>query len=158
MVLLVLMQHTLITKTSCDHIKISIGDTDLAPLQLPEFLMNRTATRPFRLWSKTRREYPFRYSLLISATLGNPPTVWWSQGGSNSRPPACKAGALPAELWPLNMVGLGGLEPPTSPLSGVRSNHLSYRPEVGTPNLRYARVRLSNLCWMLAPGIATLSL
>lgn len=25
---------------------------------------------------------------------------WWSQGGSNSRPPACKAGALPAELWP----------------------------------------------------------
>ena len=26
------------------------------------------------------------------------------------------------------LVGLGGLEPPTSPLSGVRSNHLSYRP------------------------------
>ena len=28
------------------------------------------------------------------------------------------------------MVGLGGLEPPTSPLSGVRSSHLSYRPNV----------------------------
>ncbi len=26
-------------------------------------------------------------------------------------------------------MGLGGLEPPTSPLSGVRSNHLSYRPK-----------------------------
>lgn len=26
------------------------------------------------------------------------------------------------------MVGLGGVEPPTSPLSGVRSNHLSYKP------------------------------
>ena len=26
------------------------------------------------------------------------------------------------------MVGLNGLEPTTSPLSGVRSNHLSYRP------------------------------
>ena len=26
------------------------------------------------------------------------------------------------------MVGLGGLEPPTSRLSGVRSNHLSYKP------------------------------
>ena len=26
------------------------------------------------------------------------------------------------------MVGLGGVEPPTSPLSGVRSNQLSYRP------------------------------
>ena len=28
--------------------------------------------------------------------------VWWSQTGSNRRPPACKAGALPAELWPLD--------------------------------------------------------
>ena len=27
------------------------------------------------------------------------------------------------------MVGRGGLEPPTSRLSGVRSNHLSYRPK-----------------------------
>ena len=26
------------------------------------------------------------------------------------------------------LVGLGGLEPPTSPLSGVRSNQLSYKP------------------------------
>ena len=25
---------------------------------------------------------------------------WWSQTGSNRRPPACKAGALPIELWP----------------------------------------------------------
>src|SRR5688572_27124918 len=29
---------------------------------------------------------------------------------------------------PFAPVGLGGLEPPTSPLSGVRSNRLSYRP------------------------------
>ena len=28
------------------------------------------------------------------------------------------------------MVGLGGLEPPTSPLSGARSSHLSYRPKI----------------------------
>src|ERR1700726_4426020 len=28
----------------------------------------------------------------------------------------------------IDMVGLGGVEPPTSPLSGVRSNQLSYRP------------------------------
>ena|SRR5579871_2799044 len=27
-----------------------------------------------------------------------------------------------------DVVGLGGVEPPTSPLSGVRSNQLSYRP------------------------------
>ena len=63
---------------------------------------------------------------------------WWSQTGSNRRPPACKAGALPTELWPRvrirwcssrrRMVGPGRLELPTSRLSGVRSNHLSYGP------------------------------
>jgi hypothetical protein len=29
----------------------------------------------------------------------------------------------------INLVGLGGLEPPTSRLSGVRSDQLSYRPK-----------------------------
>ena len=51
-------------------------------------------------------------------------------------PPACKAGALPTELYPhihffpagYYPVGLSGLEPPTSCLSGVRSNQLSYKP------------------------------
>ena len=31
------------------------------------------------------------------------------------------------------LVGRGGLEPPTSRLSGVRSNHLSYRPKLILP-------------------------
>ena len=55
---------------------------------------------------------------------------WWSRTESNRRHPACKAGALPTELRPhsRNLVGPGGLEPPTSRLSGVRSNHLSYGP------------------------------
>lgn len=64
------------------------------------------------------------------------PGDWWSQTGSNRRPQACKASALPTELWPrpsglwssLELVGLSGLEPLTSRLSGVCSNHLSYRP------------------------------
>ena len=58
---------------------------------------------------------------------------WWRLTGSNRRPPACKAGALPAELRPpdismMELVGLGGLEPPTSRLSSARSNQLSYKP------------------------------
>ena len=35
------------------------------------------------------------------------------------------------------VVGLGGLEPPTSPLSGVRSNQLSYRPELVSFDSRF---------------------
>ena len=57
--------------------------------------------------------------------------------GSNRRPPACKAGALPAELIPhlsnrcllcRILVGLDGLEPSTPALSRRCSNQLSYRP------------------------------
>ena len=61
----------------------------------------------------------------------------WRWRDSNSWPPACKAGALPTELHPHLVMailfnclpmGLSGLEPPTSRLSGVRSNRLSYKP------------------------------
>ena len=77
-------------------------------------------------------------------------TGWWSQTGSNRRPHACKARALPTELWPRrktgepsprpldsvpirlavrSMVGLGGLEPATSRLSSARSTQLIYKPD-----------------------------
>ena len=71
-----------------------------------------------------------------------PRREWWSLSGSNRRPPACKAGALPAELKPRSrspfqaleqMVGPGRFELPTSPLSGVRSNQLSYGPDLLDP-------------------------
>ena len=78
---------------------------------------------------------------------------WWRQTGSNRRPEACKATALPTELCPQLeipplgyackqypiMVGLGGLEPPTSRLSSARSNQLSYKPQTTLidPNFIY---------------------
>ena len=77
-----------------------------------------------------------------SLELSSRSTVWWSQTGSNRRPHACKARALPAELWPrtrrrmlslIKVVGLGRLELPTSRLSSARSNQLSYKPELMTP-------------------------
>lgn len=87
------------------------------------------------------------YSLRTS-TRHPSPRKWWSQTGSNRRPPECKSGALPAELWPpitlssdyrrsrrsapnlkmVRVVGLGRLELPTSRLSSARSNQLSYKP------------------------------
>ena len=36
----------------------------------------------------------------VDAMLQPDAEAWWSQTGSNRRPPACKAGALPTELWP----------------------------------------------------------
>ena len=41
------------------------------------------------------------------------------------------------------VVGLGGLEPPASPLSGVRSNHLSYRPSLACLLARWTAATLS---------------
>ena len=36
----------------------------------------------------------------VTSTVVRSPYPWWRWGGSNSWPPACKAGALPAELHP----------------------------------------------------------
>src|SRR5690606_5189185 len=33
------------------------------------------------------------------------------------------------------MLGVGGLEPPASPFSGVRSNHLSYGPSIASARM-----------------------
>jgi hypothetical protein len=87
----------------------------------------------------------------VAKSEGLAAAVWWSQTESNRRPHACKARALPTELWPLSrrsakrsnprthsigprsfdarMVGLGRLELPTSRLSSARSNQLSYKPQ-----------------------------
>ena len=48
---------------------------------------------------------PHAYQACALTTWAMRP-VWWRWGGSNSWPPACKAGALPAELHP-HMQGLG---------------------------------------------------
>src|SRR6185437_8849998 len=42
----------------------------------------------------------FRYPRARRAEAGVACEGWWSQTGSNRRPHACKARALPAELWP----------------------------------------------------------
>jgi hypothetical protein len=48
------------------------------------------------------------------------------------------------------LVGLSGLEPPTSRLSGVRSNHLSYKPL--SSSLLWSRAGLSSFSHLLPPG------
>ena len=50
----------------------------------------------------------------------------------------------PVRATPINVVGLSGLEPLTSRLSGVRSNHLSYRPE-GNNRVDSARQRVDSV-------------
>lgn len=91
---------------------------------------------------------------------GSPRNEWWSQTESNRRHPACKAGALPTELWPhfqelarravsdrhtpiRGLVGPGRLELPTLRLSGVRSNHLSYGPMAVRQAGNYPRLAIT---------------
>ena len=110
--------------------------------QIPSFTMSISKTPALCKAAKLVLE-------VSTAKCRNTTTVleWWSQTGSNRRPEACKATALPAELWPRDrmrgcaqtlpadptadaqtMVGLGRFELPTSRLSSARSNQLSYRP------------------------------
>ena len=48
-------------------------------------------------------------------------------------------------LDPLDPVGLSGLEPPTSRLSGVRSNRLSYKPMLRQPPALPCRLQHSTI-------------
>ena len=59
--------------------------------------------------------------------------------------PSTNAPYSKGALEPRNMVGLGGFEPPTSPLSGVRSNQLSYRPDYQSETLRPRIIRRTKL-------------
>src|SRR3981081_1751031 len=52
--------------------------------------------------------------------------AWWSQTGSNRRPHACKARALPAELWPRTRRRMLLLRSPSLALR--RSSLCSRRP------------------------------
>jgi hypothetical protein len=116
-----------------------------------------------RTEDRIQRTEPLNANLVPIHVSREPLGPWWSRPGSNRRPPACKAGALPAELrprsedrgrrsedrerkpdrrrlagWPgafcplssvfcpLDLVGQGRLELPTSRLSSARSNQLSY--------------------------------
>jgi hypothetical protein len=57
---------------------------------------NRRANHAARQTVYRRHEHPSCSSCRVPGPAPN----WWSQTGSNRRPPACKAGALPTELWP----------------------------------------------------------
>ena len=98
--------------------------------------LSKTLKNPVTLLPATG---PFILLTFANSPASNPLSkLWWRWTGSNRRHLACKASALPAELHPhsgpvfalADLVGLGRFELPTSRLSGVRSNQLSYRPAV----------------------------
>ena len=55
------------------------------------------------------------------------------------------------------VVGLGGLEPPTSPLSGARSSHLSYRPDAKTTILKFYQAATPHTTIQSNHSVETLS-
>lgn len=69
-------------------VPIGIGASTLQDVQL---------SNPFPLHNDKQQRQP---SLPTAAKLKTF-RIWWSQTGSNRRPEACKATALPTELWPL---------------------------------------------------------
>ena len=87
---------------------------------LPKGAGNRTCSL-FTI-SKYPRHAPLERTSAKSSTghakTKKPKSRWWSQTGSNRRPQACKASALPTELWPLgrrprswHWLGIGSVSP-----------------------------------------------
>ena len=93
---------------------------------------------------RTNRDLPVPNPFALARVWCSRPCLvgaWWRRTGSNRRPPACKAGALPTELRPhrtraagcwRQLVGPGRFELPTSRLSSARSHQLSYEPGAGS--------------------------
>ena len=94
-----------------------------------------------------------RYQRARRAEAGIASEGWWSQTGSNRRPHACKARALPAELWPRTRTRrLAGLpsrssaDSPPSPVGLWRDSLGSLRERrlVGLGRLELPTSRLSS--------------
>ena len=128
--------------TTPTHETAFLPNPSTLPRRQSEDLDFKTSSLPI---NDVKERYLRRHTALCSMR-------WWRQTGSNRRPPACKAGALPTELCPRlsfrsarshfvhrrepavtrglsrsrDLVGQGGFEPPTSRLSSARSNQLSY--------------------------------
>jgi hypothetical protein len=67
---------------------------------LHDVRQHASAECPRGTWADAKRSFADEFS-----------PGWWSQTGSNRRPPACKAGALPTELWPLFAAANSGRRP-----------------------------------------------
>ena len=73
---------------------------------------------PLTLWLKVR----------CSTNWASRTFLWWRMTGSNRRPSACKADALPAELILHLMVAWDGIEPPTQGFSVLCSTDWATKP------------------------------
>ena len=81
----------------------------------------------------------------LTMSKQHPPRRPRTAGGRQAGSPSGRRASTPCRRCPRGLVGLGRFERPTSRLSGVRSNQLSYRPkidgaEIGTT--RAARISL----------------
>ena len=86
----------------------------------------------------------------LQPDLGNPPIN--SPYGIRTRVTAVKRRCLNPLTNGPNFMGTSGLEPPTSRLSGVRSNHLSYAPKfkklgMNFRSKRVTRIELATTAW-----------
>src|SRR5262245_126676 len=163
------MQHCgTISSSRCQTTCIARSKTNATQIQMHgrmfetiSGLPSRRSRRPpaFALWA------PARQPSSRSASEG-----WWSQTESNRRPPACKAGALPTELWPprkqsafaahwLAEPKLAAASPP-SPLGLRRGSLLSLRERrlVGLgrfelPTSRLSSARSNQLSYKPGPGV-----
>lgn len=93
---------------SCDDLAVCIWNTNLNIRNNPnlsslhDFIQNRQpkGSKPHKLQTC----FFSHMTCAFASSICQEP--WWRRTGSNRRPPACKAGALPAELRPRKGMGI----------------------------------------------------
>jgi hypothetical protein len=81
------------TCSLCEVLRLAWG------IMLGPWSPNKSSLYDVKQNRRKAKSLPQTLFLRMNPTTRSP--VWWSRTGSNRRPPACKAGALPAELRPL---------------------------------------------------------
>ena len=92
------------------------------------FLLAKIIVFPIIFTLKITFDFSLLYSVLKVQSRDSNPRLFFEKFGVFFQPPhtaVCKGEKTPNYQ---KMVGSSGLEPPTSRLSGARSNHLSYEP------------------------------
>src|SRR6056297_1118862 len=100
---------------------------------LPPFGYLRPGLLAYRLFGYLRPDFPVGSMPVSPAGSQDPRTHKSGMRRPQGRKTRGRANSIPDETRHdrKGVVGRGGLEPPTSRLSGVRSNHMSYRPRTG---------------------------
>ena len=109
---------------ACASMLLEDADVYAGAQEYPLFTMSSLLPAPWRgsdRYRMNRSGIDCSFAWMARGSDDQARGRWWSQTGSNRRPQACKASALPTELWPLKARHIAEARSEINPLSATMS-------------------------------------